>query len=178
VSCFSWFKIYSLKLVLSLVKTLLRFCKSAEKMAKQAAMKAMKAVKAGAKPTPKPKNAKKSKDDSKKATKAKAAKRSKQAWLASPGMNIPHVVPIKTLGMTEVTIEMTMAQRMNEESIPQVRGTLMNVPWKLGTTKEGFVHWKIDKDRLKGWLKKEKSKLVQALFRQQLVDAKKIGMLF
>jgi hypothetical protein len=142
-------------------------------MAKQAAMKAMKAVKA------KPKNAKKSKAKATKATKAKATKaRSKQAWLASAPMNIPHVVPIKTLGMTEVTIEMTMAQRMNEESIPQVRGTLMNVPWKLGTTKEGFVHWKIDKERLKGWLKKEKSKLVQALFRQQLVDAKKIGMLF
>ena len=55
------------------------------------------------------------------AQKKPAAKTSaKEAWLQSPEMQKNHVVPVSTQGITEVTIEMNMAERFQEAMLPQV----------------------------------------------------------
>ena len=106
----------SLKAALKAAKVRARPVRSVKADAKQKRKKA----------TPKPKNATKmSKDDAKQknatpkpTSKGQASKKSKQTrlekkllkevekqlWLASPSMQAMHVVPIKTLGMTEIKV--------------------------------------------------------------------------
>ena len=71
-----------------------------------------------------------------------------------------------------------MAERMKEKNLPKIRGTLMapRLPVKIGAT-GGFVHWKIDKKRLEGWLKKEKNKKMKHIFKKNIQDAKQMGIL-
>ena len=113
-----------------------------------------------------------------KQAKEKRAKKAMQKWLRSPEMTKKHVVPISTEGMKEVAIEMSMADRLQEKKLPQVRGALVNphVPVKLGSTK-GYVHWKIDATRMKNFTNAEGNKLTQGRYKQLLKDAKKHGLL-
>ena len=80
--------------------------------------------------------------------------------------------------MSEVTFEMNMAQRMQEAKLPQIRGTLLtpHLPVKIGSTK-CFVHWKIDKPRLKDWLSSETAKVQKEIDKRNLDDAEKMAML-
>ena len=133
------------------------------------AMKAMNAMKA---------MSKKELDAQEKKKKLAAKKLAKAKWLKSAEMQKMHVVPVSTVGLKEVTIEMNMAQRLLEKKLPQVRGTLVepHIPVKLGSTK-GFVHWKIDMKRMKGFITSEGSKLAKGRFKQILKDAEKHGLL-
>ncbi len=106
--------------------------------------------------------------------KLEAKKRAKAKWLRSAEMQKMHVVPVSTLGLKEITIEMNMAQRLEEKKLPQVRGTLVDphVPVKLASTK-GFVHWKIDMKRMKTFISAKGSKLSKGRYKQVLKDAEK-----
>jgi hypothetical protein len=107
-----------------------------------------------------------------------AKKRAKAKWLKSAEMQKMHVVPVSTEGLRQITIEMNMAQRLADKKLPQVRGTLLNphVPVKLASTK-GFVHWKIDMKRMKGFIANEGNKLIEGRYKQILKDAEKHGLL-
>jgi hypothetical protein len=135
------------------------------------AMKVMKAMKAM-------KVAKSKNELEAQAKKLAAKKLAKAKWLKSAEMQKMHVVPVSTLGLKEITIETCMAQRLEEKKLPQVRGTLVDphVPVKLGST-NGFVHWKIDMKRMKGFISSEGSKLAKGRYKQILKDAEKHGLL-
>ena len=162
----------------SLKESLLKFCKAAEKMAKSlpklASMKAVKDLKKA--------DAKQKQTKAKKATPSKKQmerkKNKKNELLASPCMQAKAEVPIQVRGMSEVTFEMNMATRMQEAKLPQIRGTPLtpHLPVKIGSTK-GFVHWKIDKPRLKDWLSSETAKVQKEIDKRNLDDAEKMAML-
>ena len=64
--------------------------------------------------------------------------------------------------MTEVTMEMSMEERLDEAKLPQVKAVMENdIPVKLGSTKEGFVHWKVDFERQTAMME-ERAKKLQA----------------
>ena len=56
----------------------------------------------------------------------------------------PHVVRVPTLGKIDFSIKLTKADKMKE---------LLDLRWpvKRGVT-NGFVHWKVEKRHLKGWV--------------------------
>ena len=100
------------------------------------------------------------------------------AWLETPEMQEKHAVPVSTQGLTKIWIDMSMAERLQEKKLPQVRGAILTpqIPVKLGSTK-GYVHWKIDKDRLKSFVKAESNKLEVGRYEGIMKDAAKMGML-
>ena len=110
--------------------------------------------------------------------KAKRMPKKVAAWLETPEMQEKHAVPVSTQGLTNITIEMSMAERLQEKKLPQVRGAILTpqIPLKLGSTK-GYVHWKIDKDRLKSFVKAESNKLEVGRYEGIMKDAAKMGML-
>ena len=87
-----------------------------------------------------------------------------------------HVVPISTKGIQSITIPISLAHKLDERKLPQVRATLTepHLPVKLGATK-GVVHWKLDKTRLRRFTECEANPGYQRFFENQLAKADASG---
>ena len=87
-------------------------------------------------------------------------------------------VSVSTDGMTEVTMELSMAERLDEKKLPEVKAVVENdIPVKLGSTPEGFVHWKIDYKRAQDATKEKAKQLQAGKFMDVLEHAKQKGIL-
>ena len=73
----------------------------------------------------------------------------------------PHVVRVPTVGMHDFPIELTKAERRAGKNLYKMKELLdLRWPVKRGVT-NGFVHWKIDNGRLKGWVKTKNNKIMK-----------------
>ena len=89
------------------------------------------------------------------------------------------VVPVSTVGIHAITIAISMAERLDEKKLPQVRATMAepHLPVKLGSTK-GVVMWKIDKVRLMRFIEAANSSAEEVEFLKKVHEkAAGAGML-
>ena len=87
-------------------------------------------------------------------------------------------VSVSTDGMTEVTMELSMAERLDEKKLPEVKAVVENdIPVKLGSTPEGFVHWKPDYTRFEESTKQKAKELKKGDLKDIIEHAKLKGIL-
>ena len=114
----------------------------------------------------------------KEAKKQKEKKRAqaKKRRLAKEAREAAGPVPVKLDGCGEVEMEVSWAERSNDKTIPQVRGTYERLPIKLGA-EAGAVLWKLDKQRLQTFIKCEQDPKMVNRFKDIKKEARKLGLL-
>ena len=78
-------------------------------------------------------------------------------------------VTIPVEGLYEVTIKATMKQR-KQETFTKMRKEVNGIPFKLGATKSGFVHWKMDMKRYKQSIDKKKKAVAESVCVEKLKE--------
>ena len=114
--------------------------------------------------------AKQAKKEAAKAEKARKRREDKAAYEAKGP------VPVSTVGLREVEVEVSWEERSGDEKLPQIRGTDGKLPIKLGC-EGGVVFWKLDKKRLENFIKAERDPRMTQRYKLILKEAAKLKLL-